>query len=45
DLWFTDISATTIPAGIEIGGVTHIYRKQIDLIADAEGKVYRVIIF
>ena len=45
DLWFTDISATTIPAGIEIGGVTHIYRKQTDLIADAEGKVYRVIIF
>src|SRR3989339_1632726 len=41
DLWFTDISATTIPAGIEIGGVTHIYRKQTDLIADAKRKGYK----
>jgi len=41
DLWFTDISATTIPAGIEIGGVAHIYRKQTDLIADAKRKGYK----
>ena len=42
DLWLKSIPATTIPEGIEIVGVTHIYRKQTDLIADAEGKGYRV---
>src|SRR3989339_1724060 len=40
-LVLTDIPATEIPAGIEIGGYVYISASQTDLIADAERKGYR----
>jgi len=42
DLWLRNIPATTIPAGIEIGGDIYIHKYQTDLIADAKRKGYRV---
>ena len=42
NLWLCDIPATTIPAGIEIGGEIFIREYQTDLIADAERKGYQV---
>ncbi|KKR85936.1 MAG: hypothetical protein UU35_C0024G0008, partial [Candidatus Uhrbacteria bacterium GW2011_GWC2_41_11] len=37
----TDIPATEIPAGIEIGGYVYISASQTDLIADAKRKGYQ----
>ena len=42
DLWLRGIPATTIPAGIEIGGDICLDASQTDLIADAKRKGYRV---
>ncbi len=42
DLWLVNIPATSIPAGLDIGGMVFISEKQKELIADAREKGYKV---
>jgi len=45
DLWLTDIPATTIPVGIQIGGNIYIREYQTTLSIDVKRKGYQVKIF